>query len=80
MPQYRGDTGLFRKCLHEAGFKKVSTIFNDDSKDHTRRRLKLWWGEAVFNAPQAQQKKLERLLKKTFGDRILAMPIPTRLN
>lgn len=74
MPQYRGDAGLFRKCLHETGFKqRYQTIFNDDSKDHTRRRLKLWFGQHVFDAPQAQQKKLERKLKKAFGGRVLAM-------
>jgi hypothetical protein len=76
---YRGDTGLFRAALDAAGFKSASDtydsrhIFNDNSKDHLRRRLKLWFADAVFEAPQKQQRKLERELRARFGDRILAM-------
>jgi len=69
--QYRGDIGKFRKALHESGFTEQATniIFNDNSKDNMRRRLKLWFSTAVFNAPQTQQRKLEHKLKQAFGDR-----------
>ena len=76
---YRGDTGLFRAALDAAGFKSSSDtydsrhIFNDNSKDHLRRRLKHWFATEVFTAPQKQQRKLERELRASFGDRILSM-------
>lgn len=71
----RGDIGLFRSALLLAGFfhQSEGTIFNDDNKDHTTRRLKLWFADSVFNAPQEQQRALEHWLREAFGDRILAM-------
>ena len=73
--KHRGDIGLFRSALLLAGFMRESegSIFNDDSKDHTRRRLKLWGGTAVFNASQEDQKVLEGYLREFFGDRIISM-------
>ncbi len=73
--KFRGDTGLFRAALVEAGFLRTAEtlIFNDDSKCHTRRRLKLWMGTAVFDAPQERQQQLEKGLRKRFGKRILSM-------
>ncbi len=77
--KYRGDTGLFRAALDAAGFKSSGSaldrrhIFNDDSKDHLRRRLKLWFATKIFESSQKQQRKLERELRARFGDRILAM-------
>lgn len=71
----RGDIGLFRGALLLSGFcnHSDSTIFNDNNKDHTTRRLKLWGGDAIFNASQAQQRELEHWLREAFGDRILCM-------
>jgi hypothetical protein len=76
--RYYGDTGLFRMALDEAGFEHAAarTIFNDDSKAKPKRntrRLKLWFATEVFDAPQKQQRKLEKVLRELFGDRILAM-------
>lgn len=72
---YRGDIGLFRGALMLAGFfsRSECSIFNDNSKDNTTRRLKLWFGDAVFEAPQEQQWALEGFLREAFGDRILSM-------
>ncbi len=75
---YRGDNGRFRQALMESGFtsRATSSIFNDNSKARPStnvRRLKLWFADAVFNAPQQQQRKLERALRKQFGDRIISM-------
>lgn len=74
----KGDTGHFRKCLHKAGFAVIrnpqkniyisSTIFNDRRNDGSRR-LKLWAGTRVFDAPQYQQQYLEQLLLREFGKR-----------
>lgn len=71
----RGDIGLFRGALLLSGFcdRAETIIFNDDNKDHTTRRLKLWGGDAIFNAPQEQQRELEYWLREAFGDRILCM-------
>jgi len=70
---HRGDAGLFRSALLLAGFFERSecSIFNDKSKNF--RRLKLWFADSVFNAPQEQQQALEKLLREAFGDRILCM-------
>ena len=72
---YRGDIGLFRACLMMAGFcvSAGSTIFNDNDKWHTKRRLKLWFADSVFNASQEQQWALEGFLREAFGDRIIKM-------
>lgn len=75
---FKGDIGLFRLALVEAGFESQSTclIFNDDSKAKPKaptRRLKLWFAKAVFDAPQKQQKKLEKSLRELFGERIISM-------
>ncbi len=76
------DTGKLRTALEQSGFNKVAwrwygidqcatAIFNDLSKSSGTRRLKVWLGTAVFDAPVAQQKLLERKLKQAFGDRYL---------
>ena len=68
------DRKLFRSALLLAGFfdKSESTIFNDRHKDGSRR-LKLWFAEQVFAAPQEQQQALEQYLREAFGDRIRSM-------
>jgi hypothetical protein len=75
---FRGDIGLFRLALVEAGFDSASqrSIFNDDSKAKPKaptRRLKLWFATDVFKAKQAKQWKLEKSLRELFGDRIISM-------
>lgn len=67
------DIGKFRAALLLAGFFEPAEclIYNDKSKGF--RRLKLWFGTTVFNAPQEQQQALEKLLRELFGDRILSM-------
>ena len=74
---YKGDTGKFRRALFYAGFDaNFTSIFNDYCKAKpktSKRRLKLWWATSVFEAPQKQQRLLERLLRDAFGDRIDSM-------
>jgi len=69
------DTKLFRQAFKDAGFLQrtayVPSVFNDKHKDGTTRRLKLWGGDRVFDAPQYAQEELERQLKKQFGRRYL---------
>lgn len=69
---YKGDTGLFRKCLHSAGFLNAADgqIFNDNKKTGGRR-LKLWFADAVVLAPLRQQQALWNKMLEVFGDRIL---------
>jgi hypothetical protein len=71
---FRGDTGLFRSALMLAGFfpQAECSIFNDNHKSGGRR-LKLWFADSVFKAPQEQQKALEKELRAVFGDRIKTM-------
>ena len=71
---FKGDTGLFRAALLLSGFFPQSEclMFNDNHKAGTRR-LKLWFADAVRNAPQEQQKVLEAHLREAFGDRIISM-------
>jgi hypothetical protein len=73
--QYRGDLGLFRASLMLAGFcpQSEDMIFNDNTRDGKRRRLKLWFADRVFQASQEQQKVLEQHLRDAFGKRILCM-------
>jgi len=73
--QFKGDSGKFRMALLLAGFfpQSEGSIFNDNTKDHKRRRLKLWFADPVFAASQEQQKVLEGYLKAFFGGRILSM-------
>lgn len=69
------DTKLFRQAFKDAGFQQhtgyAPTVFNDKHKDGTTRRLKLWFGDRVFDAPQHAQIELERQLKLKFGSRYL---------
>lgn len=73
--KYKGDTGKFRQALADSGFahRAEDSIFNDNSKDNTWRRLKLWRANDIFDASQSRQRKLEANLRKQFGKRILAM-------
>jgi hypothetical protein len=66
---YKGDKGKLRKALREAGqdVMNMDIIYNDKRK--TFRRLKMEYASHIFNATQAQQRKLERLLKEAFGER-----------
>ena len=72
---FRGDIGLFRAALLLAGFIESHdcTMFNDDSKAKATRRLKLWFGNGVFNSPKEQQQALAVYLHKAFGERITKM-------
>lgn len=72
---YRGDKGSLRMALMNAGFEHSAnngTIFNDVAKVRGYRRLKLWGGGALKDAPQAKQEKLVEELKKEFGDRFIS--------
>lgn len=71
---HRGDSGLLRGALLLSGFFYYSdeVIFSDKNKDGTRR-LKLWFAQGIFDAPQEQQVALEGFLKQAFGDRIHGM-------
>jgi len=74
--KYRGDLGTLRRVLAENGFADTAGhwgYYNDDSKDHQRRRLKVVDGNAIFDASQYKQKKLEAALRQAFGDRIITM-------
>jgi hypothetical protein len=81
MNKFKGDIGLFRLALVEAGFNDLAKdiIFNDDSNAKPKtgvRRLKLWFATEVFNAPQKQQLRLEKSLRELFehvGKEILCM-------
>ena len=67
-------TGKFKRALEQAGFySHFTTVFNDRSKRNGKRRLKLWGANAIFNAPQWQQCKLEHFLREAYGDDILSM-------
>ena len=66
------DIGAFRQALADAGFVEQAedgTIFND--KNVNSRRLKLWFGRAVCDAPVEQKEALGNALKKYFGDRLI---------
>jgi hypothetical protein len=69
------DTKLFRQAFKDAGFRQAHSwapsVFNDKHKDGATRRLKLWSGDHVFDAPQFAQEELERQLKAQFGSRYL---------
>jgi hypothetical protein len=71
----QGDTKLFRKSFIEAGFRPhpgfPSIVFNDRHKSGETRKLKLWHGDGVFNAPQFAQEALEERFKANFGERYL---------
>lgn len=65
-----GDARKLRDALLCAGFlpqAENGCIFSDTHKDD--RRLKLWIGSAVYEAPLQQQQKLEQHLKHQFGGR-----------
>ena len=66
-------TAKFRKALKDAGFVSTfgPTIFNDKRKNS--RRLKLWSGRGIAEAPLAKQWALHDNLRAAFGDSILAM-------
>lgn len=65
------DAGRFRIALHDAGFSATPTIFSDTRKKF--RRLKLWFGNYVVDAPQDRKVKLVDKLIDQFGDRLLAV-------
>lgn len=69
------DTRKFRQAFKDAGFLHngpyVPPVFNDKHKDGTTRRLKLRYGDRMFNAPQFAQEELERQFQKQFGARYL---------
>lgn len=72
--KYRTDTdiGAFRQALADAGFVEQAEngiFFNDKNVDS--RRLKLWFGNAVVNANEKQDRALNNALLKYFGDRLI---------
>lgn len=71
---FTGDIGLFRSALLLSGFFEESecSIFNDKRKASDTRRLKLFGGTFVANAPREQQLVLRENLEKIFGDRLLS--------
>jgi len=73
---FRGDIGLFRAALKRAGFVANGMMFNDDSKANPKkptRRLKMWFADTVFEAPQYRQEALAACLHSVFGERITKM-------
>ena len=68
------DTKKFRQAFTDAGFRQAHSwpplVFNDKAKNGTRR-LKLWNGSHIFDAPLFAQQELERQLKKQFQGRYL---------
>jgi hypothetical protein len=69
------DVTLLRQAFKDAGFRQrfnnPPKVFNDAHKSGDTRRLKLYDGDHVFNAPQFAQEELERQFKLKFGDRYL---------
>ena len=65
-----GDAQKLRKALRSAGFPRAAkdhSIFSDTRKNS--RRLKVWFANSIFYAPQVQQQYLEEHLMKEFGKR-----------
>lgn len=71
----KSDTTLLRQAFKDAGFRQrytdLPTVYNDKHKSGDTRRLKLYDGDHVFNAPQFAQEELERQFKLKFGERYL---------
>lgn len=71
----KSDTTLLRQAFKDAGFRQrfdsPPTVYNDKHKSGDTRRLKLYEGDHVFNAPQFAQEELERQFKLKFGERYL---------
>jgi hypothetical protein len=70
-PNINTDMGKFRAALLLAGFFPQSDyiLFNDKNK--TDRRLKLWMGGVVADAPKKQRELLLGWLSTVFGDRFI---------
>lgn len=82
----KGDTKQFRAAFIESGFRGKPEfppiVFNDLRKKSGIRRIKLWHGDGVFEAPQFAQQQLEYTLEKKFGDRYLGgqfIPVHPRI-
>lgn len=74
-PKYKGDVGLLRKALWDNGFLAQAaegTLFSD-KRTGGKRRLKLWFGGAVFNATQPVQERLAADIRRAFGSRLIEM-------
>ncbi len=63
------DTRTLRECLHKAGFASKGVMVFNDKRKNGGRRLKLWGGTHIFDAPVKQQELLEKVLKAEFGTR-----------
>lgn len=72
-PQCRGDVGLVRKALWECGWEKRAKCFLFSDKHKNWSRVKVWFANDIFDAPQAQQEALAEALREAFGDRIIKM-------
>lgn len=72
--QFKGDTGALRAALLVTGFlpEAGDPIYSDSHKRGTRR-IKLWFADEVFRAPQEQQQALEKELIQRLGNRIQSM-------
>lgn len=72
-PQYKGDTGRFRKALRDCGWTEHadSSVFHDKRKSWSR--IKLWFANQIYEATQAEQETLEAAIRKEFGDRVIKM-------
>lgn len=70
---YKGDIGLVRKCIADAGLfvSRYASAYNDNSSHNNKRRIKITRMDNLFNASHAQQVKLDKLLRETFGERFL---------
>lgn len=72
-PQCRGDVGLVRKALWECGWEKRAKCFLFSDKHKNWSRVKVWFANDIFDAPQEQQEALAEALREAFGDRIIKM-------
>lgn len=69
------DTKKFRQAFVAAGFRQrnpwLPQVFNDKRKKSGIRRIKLWQGSHIFDAPVFAQEALDRQFKAQFGTRYL---------
>jgi len=70
---FRGDSGMVRQALLDAGFECDGTMFNDNSSDYATRRIKIWFANYIVFAPLYKQERLALELRNRFGKRLLKM-------
>jgi len=67
-------TTQLRQCLKQAGFSEAmctSTVYNDVDHRYGARRLKMPYADEILDAPMMQRITLAKLIKKTFGKRMI---------